>query len=215
MSLSDKTSIQSFGVTVAPCYLPAVGGTTQRFVGRRGKSGFRAAPGMIAPGSVGSQRSFLFHGSVGLRSGGRLDPPPHQRWSPQRDDQGQSKEHQSQDGVEGGKEWNVCADGRKDFCLEEVDPQHEPGETFLRRREPPQIRKADQEQRQKSESVTERAMDAPKGLPGEEAQAYEEDLDNNGDGEQPGVDHVHHPYPFTHGVPPLRAQMARWCLLHS
>ena len=44
-------------------------------------------------------------------------------------------------------------------------------------------------------------MDAPKGLPEQEAEAYEEDLDNNGDGEQPGVDHVHYPYPFTHVVP--------------
>ena len=67
--------------------------------------------------------------------------------------------------------------------------------------------------RQKTESVTERAMEAPIGLPGEEAEADEEDLDNHSDLEQLGQGHVHHPYPFTHVVPPLRAQTARWCVL--
>ncbi len=107
---------------MAPCSLQAVGAIAQRFVRRRGKSGSRAALGLFAAGSVGSHRSFLFQGSVVLRSGGRSDPRPHHRSHPQRDDQSQSKEHQSQHGVEGCQEWNVCADGRKDFCLDEVDP---------------------------------------------------------------------------------------------
>lgn len=89
-----------------------------------------------------------------LRSGGRLDLRSHHRWSPQRDDQGESKEHQSQHGVEGGKEWNVCADGRKDFCLDEVDP-------------PPRARP--------DVSPETRAAPDTKGRPGEEAEDRERD----------------------------------------
>src|SRR6266702_1026281 len=45
------------------------------------------ALGMVAPGSIGSQRSFLFHGSLVLRSGGRLDLCLHQIDSEQEPDE--------------------------------------------------------------------------------------------------------------------------------
>ena len=56
---------------------------------------------------------------------------PYRRWRPQRDDQGQGKEHQRQDRVESGEDGNVCTDGRKDFCLDEIDAEQEPDEKLL------------------------------------------------------------------------------------
>jgi hypothetical protein len=115
-----------------------------------------------------------------LRSGGRLDPRPHHRSRPQRDDQSQSKEHQSQHGVEGCQEWSNIADGRKDFCLDQIDSELEPDETFLRRGDSSQVCQNDEEKRQNSKGVTNVAMRAPVRLPREEAETHQENLDQNG-----------------------------------
>src|SRR5262249_47178617 len=119
------------------------------------------ALGMEAPRSIGSQRSLLFHGGPLLRSGGRLHLHTHRHSRPQRDDQGESKEHQSQHGVESSKEWNVCADGRKDFCLDKIDTKLEPDETFLPRWESSQVRQNNKEKGQNSKRVTNIPMSAP------------------------------------------------------
>src|SRR5712692_2083528 len=109
---------------------------------------------MVTPGSVGSQRSFLFHGRAVLRNGGCVDLRPHHRSRPQRDDQSQSKEYQSQHGVEGCQEWSNVADGRKDFCLDQIDSELEPDETFLWPWESSQVGQNDEEKRQNSKGVT-------------------------------------------------------------
>jgi hypothetical protein len=89
-----------------------------------------------------------------------LDLCLHHRQRPQRDEYGQSKEHQSQHGVEGGKEWNSVAHGRKDLCLDQIDSEQEPDEKLLRPWESSQGGQNNKEKRQNSKGVTNVAMRA-------------------------------------------------------
>ena len=128
---------------------------------------------MVAAGSIGSQRAFLLHDRAVPRSGVRFPLRSHQRWRTQSQDEAQGKEHQSQDRVEGGEKWSNVADGRKDFCLDQIDSELEPDEKFVLSWNPPQVRQNDQQKRENTESVPEVAMRAPKRLPGEEAESNE------------------------------------------
>src|SRR5581483_10549438 len=126
----------------------------------------------------------------------------HKRARLEHKNQGKRKEQQGQNREKGGEKRDISANRRKNLRLDKIDAERKPGKNDRSSWKPGQVYQNDLEKWQKADCMAKADVRAPIGLPGEEAEADEKHLNENGCRKQPGNDQIDDASPFNHESSP-------------